>query len=306
MTIPKLALTIPNFGTYLPDSDLPQVVDLAVGAEAAGVDTVIVVDHVVMSENTDAYRWGPFPYPDPTTPWLEPLTVLSAIAGATSRVRLSTGIIIAGLRPAALLAKTAATLDVISGGRLDIGVGTGWQKEEYDACGLDFSKRGQILTDTLGACRELWKGGPVDFESETVTINEVWCHPTPVQPGGIPVFVAGTLSRNNMARLLRFGDGWIPIMGEDPAGVAEGVEKIRAAWSDADRDPGELRVRAPLPAVRADNGRPLLAETVASAVNMAEIGVTEVAIAMQPWTRTPEEVPDFFAELGDALIEARA
>jgi probable F420-dependent oxidoreductase len=306
MTIPSIALTIPNFGTYLPSSDLAGVVDLAVAAEAAGVDTVIVVDHVVMSENTDAYEWGPFPYTDMTTPWLEPLTVLSAVAGATRTVRLSTGIIIAGLRPAAVLAKTTATLDVLSRGRLDIGVGTGWQKEEYEACGLDFSKRGRILTDTLEACRQLWLGGPVDFESETVSLSNIWCYPTPVQPEGVPVFVSGTLSRNNMDRLIRLADGWIPIMGEDTPGVAAGIAKIRSAWDAAGRDPQQLRVRAPLPAVRNDEGRPLLQQTIESSAQLAEIGVTEAAIAMQPWTRTAEEAEEFLAQLGDVLSEARA
>jgi probable F420-dependent oxidoreductase len=306
MSFPKLALTIPNFGTYLAADELHRVVELAIGAEAAGVDTVIVVDHVVMSENTDAYDWGPFAFPDMTTPWMEPLTVLSAIAGATTSVRLSTGIIVAGLRPAAVLAKTAATLDVVSQGRFDMGVGTGWQKEEYDAVGLDFSKRGQILTDTLQACRALWSGGPVDFESETVSLSNIWCHPTPVQDGGIPIFVAGTLGRNNMHRLVQLADGWIPIMGEDIAGVEAGVVKIRAAWSDADRDPGSLRVRCPLPAVRDDSGQPQLRETIESAATLTEIGVTEVAIALQPWTRSVEEAPDFLAELCDVLTEVRS
>lgn len=306
MAFPKLALTIPNFGTYLPEGDLATIVDLAVGAEAAGVDTVIVVDHVVMSENTDAYRWGPFPFTDMTTPWMEPLTVLAAVAGATSTVRLSTGIIIAGLRRAAVLAKTTATLDVLSRGRLDIGVGTGWQKEEYDACGLDFSQRGRILTDTLAACQELWKGGPVDFESETVSLANVWCHPTPVQPGGVPIFVSGTLSENNMDRLMRFGAGWIPIMGEDTAGVEAGVIKIRSAWSDAGRDPDSLRVRSPLPAVKGDDGKPQLQQTIENAAQLAEIGVTEAAIALQPWTSSAAEAADFLAELCDVLAEARA
>src|SRR4051812_14877861 len=99
-------------------------------ADKAGIDRIVVVDHVVMGPHTEAYSWGKFPTP-PDSPWLEPLTCLAVIAGATSRVRLGTGILIAPLRSGAVLAKTAATLDVLSGGRLDLGVGTGWQKEEY-------------------------------------------------------------------------------------------------------------------------------------------------------------------------------
>jgi alkanesulfonate monooxygenase SsuD/methylene tetrahydromethanopterin reductase-like flavin-dependent oxidoreductase (luciferase family) len=92
----RLVLSIPSFGPFFGPGRLHEVIELARGAEAAGVDTVIVPDHVVMSENTDAYAWGPFPFPI-DVPWLEPMTVLAAIAGATSRLRLATGILIAPL-----------------------------------------------------------------------------------------------------------------------------------------------------------------------------------------------------------------
>src|SRR5690606_7793795 len=121
--------------------DWRRLVDLARIAEDTGCDRVVVVDHVVMGRNTDAYRWGRFPT-GPDAPWLEPLTVLSAMAAVTRELRLATGILIAPLRPPALLAKTAATLDVISEGRLELGVGIGWQKEEYAALGLDWADRG--------------------------------------------------------------------------------------------------------------------------------------------------------------------
>src|SRR5262245_64884473 len=109
-----------------------------------------------MSEHVEAYEWGPFPFPI-EVPWLEPLSVLAAIAGATRRVRLATGILVAPLRPAVLLAKTAASLDVLSQGRLELGVGVGWQREEFEAEGLDFAARGELLTETLAACRVLWR-----------------------------------------------------------------------------------------------------------------------------------------------------
>src|SRR5207247_2385322 len=97
----------------------------------------------------------------PTGPdghWLEPLTVLSMVAAVTSRVRLATGILIAALRRPVVLAKTTATLDVLSGGRLDLGVGVGWQREEYEAAGLDFHDRGRLLDHTLAVCQTLWRG----------------------------------------------------------------------------------------------------------------------------------------------------
>ena len=106
-----------------------------------------------MGERLDQYRWGPFMF-EKGVPWIEPLTLLSAIAGATNDIRLVTGVLIAPLRPPALLAKIVATLDQLSRGRLDLGVGTGWQPAEYDAMGLDFAKRAQMLDDTIAACRD--------------------------------------------------------------------------------------------------------------------------------------------------------
>ena len=131
---PTLTLQLPtyaSYGSWLSD-DWRRLIDLAVVAEDEGVDRLVHVDHVVMGNNTQQYEWGNFDIP-PDAPWLECLTVLAAVAAVTSRVRLSTRILIAPMRPAALLAKTAATIDQISGGRLDLGVGTGWQKEEFEA-----------------------------------------------------------------------------------------------------------------------------------------------------------------------------
>jgi len=128
---PTLSIGLPNFGSWI-GAEWSGLLDLARAADEAGVDRIIVNDHVVIGRNTDAYVWGRFPT-GPDAPWLEPFTCLAAIAAVTSQVRLGTGIVIAPLRPAVVLAKTVATLDVLSGGRVDLGVGVGWQKEEYDA-----------------------------------------------------------------------------------------------------------------------------------------------------------------------------
>jgi probable F420-dependent oxidoreductase len=294
----RLTLGIPNYGPIFPAERWHEIVDLARQAEAAGVDTLIVPDHVVMGDRTDRYAWGSFPYP-PESPWLEPLTVLAAIAGATSRVRLATGILIAPLRPAALLAKTAATLDVLSRGRLELGVGTGWQKEEFDAIGLDYERRGELLTDTIAACRALWSASPASFSSQTVSFEKIWCEPKPMQPGGVPIWFSGTLTRRNLDRLTRLGDGWIPIMGETLEGLEDGVRRIRDAWSARGRDPGALKVRGTLDVVRGEDGRPSLARTLAGAPAFARRGATDVQITLLAFARTPERLPDFFAELRD-------
>src|SRR4051812_12477479 len=184
-----LSLGVPNFGGWV-DGDWQRLLDIARVAEDAGVDRMVVTDHVVMGRNTDAYAWGRFPTA-PDGPWLEPLTCLTAMAAVTTRVRLATGIVIAPLRPAAVLAKTVATLDVLSGGRVDLGVGVGWQKEEYAALGLDFTARGQLLDDTIGACRVLWSQLPASYRSPSVAFEDIFCSPRPAQLR-LPVWFSGT------------------------------------------------------------------------------------------------------------------
>lgn len=110
---PCLSVTLPNFGTIFGGREWHQYAELVRAAEQAGAQRLVVVDHVVMGPNTEAYQWGPFPGKT-DEPWLEPLSVLSAVASVTTHMRLATGVIIAPLRPAAVLAKTAATVDVLS------------------------------------------------------------------------------------------------------------------------------------------------------------------------------------------------
>src|SRR5947199_269631 len=165
--------------------------DRAQAAEDAGVDRLFVSDHVVFGEHMDAYAnpeiGGQEGGRQPTGPdghWLEPLTVLTALSSVTSRVRLATGILLAALRRPVVLAKTAATIDALSGGRLDLGVGVGWQREEYDAAGLDFERRGALLDHTLTVCQTLWRDSPARLDSEELTFEGIHQMPHPVQPGG--------------------------------------------------------------------------------------------------------------------------
>jgi probable F420-dependent oxidoreductase len=225
---PTLSLMLPSYGEPA-GGDWRFLLDLARAADDAGIDRVVVTDHVVMGHNTQEYRWGKFPLP-PEGPWAEPLAVLTAMAAVTSRVRLSTGILIAPLRPAALLAKTVATIDQMSGGRVDLGVGTGWQREEYEAEGLDFARRGQLLTDTVGACRALWTDTPASFSSPTLSFDDVFCAPKPAQ-ARLPVWFAGTLNERNLRRVVELGDGWIPIMGASIDDIRAGAapERLRGS-----------------------------------------------------------------------------
>jgi probable F420-dependent oxidoreductase len=276
----QLSLGLPNFGDWF-DRDWQRLLALARAADEAGVDRLVLTDHVLMGRNTDAYVWGRFPTA-PDAPWLEPLTCLSAIAGVTGRVRLATGIVIAPLRPAPVLAKTAATLDVLSGGRLDLGFGVGWQREEYDASGLDFDKRGSLLDDTIGACRALWSQSPASYESETVSFADVFCSPQPVQHR-LPVWFAGTLTARTRRRVAELGDGWIPIMGASLDDIRTGADALRRS---IDRP---IAVQAPLPPVRGDDALDLTA-TMEGVPDLVAAGVTNVYLNAMSVASRPDDV----------------
>jgi len=294
---PTLTLGLPTFGAA-PAGGWRRLLDVARAAEAAGVDRLVVTDHVVNGPNVASYPWGRFPT-GPEGDWLEPLSVLTAFAAVTERVRLSTGILIAPLRPAALLAKTVATLDVLSGGRVDLGVGTGWQAEELVALGVDPAQRGQVLTDTIGACRRLWTDLPATFASPSVSFADVYCAPQPLQRP-LPVWFSGTLTPRNVRRIVELGDGWIPIMGSGPDDIAAGTARLREAFSAAGRSAEHLEVQAALPLARDDAGRPDMAATMRALPDLVEAGATNLSIhlrALDPGLEAP-------AATCDALVAA--
>jgi len=202
--MPRLTVGLPNYGSYLGEDAWRSLLDLAVMVERTRLDGVSVVDHVVMGSNVERYPYGRFPG-GPEAPWLDPLTVLAAISGVTERIELATAVLISPLRPAALLAKTAATLDVLSGGRLVLGVGTGWQEEEYRALGVDWEQRHQVFDDQLAACAALWTGESVDLDAPTLSFEGIYCRPRPARGAGVPIWVGGKLPGGNLTRIVRGG-----------------------------------------------------------------------------------------------------
>jgi probable F420-dependent oxidoreductase len=274
---------------------LEPLLEAARAADGAGVDQLLLTDHLAMGTRTDRYPYGRFPF-GVDEPWPEPLTVLAACAAVTRRVRLGTGILIAPLRPALLLAKTVATLDVLTGGRLDLGVGTGWQREEFAAAGVSFAGRAARMDDALRACRALWSRAPASFDSATVSFRDLWCLPRPVQEGGPPLWIGGALGAGNLARLVEYGSGWMPLVAHDE--LAEGVARLRAALRAAGRDPANVGVRAAPAPVAGPDGRPDLERTLATLPRLRELGVTHAAFAIGLWARRPEEVRGVLERLG--------
>jgi len=295
MARPSLSITISALGRLYGD-DLAALPELARIADATGIDQLVIPDHVVMGPHLENYPYGPFPLPL-EEPWPEPLTVLAAMAGASSRVRLGTGVLITPLRPAVLLAKTLATLDVLSRGRLEVGVGTGWQKEEYQAEGLDFEKRWQLFEDGLRACRVLWRDAPASFASPTLSFSDVWCLPRPVQPGGPPLWFGVALGPKNLARIAELGGGWMP-MDSRPEALKSGIAKLRDAFREAGRSFEGFGVRAHVAyARRADKSLDLEA-TLASIPALVEAGATSISLALAQLVRRRDEIPKVFERIG--------
>jgi probable F420-dependent oxidoreductase len=296
----QVSITVSGL-TRLFGGDLAAVLDAARAGDDAGIDQLVLPDHVVMGPRIDRYPFGKFPY-GPEEPWIEPLTMLAAMAAVTRRVRLATGVLIAPLRPAALLAKTAATLDVLSGGRLDLGVGTGWQREEFDAVGVPFTGRTSRLEDTVRACQALWtQDPPVSFSSPTVSFRDLWCEPRPLQSGGIPVWFGGGPNEATARRVADLGVGWMPIGMMPRDELARGIELFRTAFERAGRDPGTVGVRAGIAPVTGDDRRFDLERTLAPVADMEALGVTMVSLGLGRFLRGADDVTRFFAEVGAAF-----
>ncbi len=282
-----LSMALPNFARDDPGSWEP-LLARARAADAAGVDRLVVFDHVVFGERLDAYGrpelGGAEGASQPTGPdghWLEPLTLLAVVAGMTTRVRLATGVVLAALRRPVVLAKSAATLDVLSGGRLDLGVGVGWQREEYEAAGLPFEGRGRLLDHTLEVCQALWREPVAAYESAELRFEGIHAMPKPAQPGGVPIWVSGRNTRRVAERLVRFGSGWIP-WGDDARDPAPGIAALRAALADAGRDPAGLEVTGTLPVVKDGGGAVDLDATMAAVPALVDSGLTDLRAAVPP------------------------
>src|ERR1700674_3820685 len=207
-----LRLSLTAEGAMYSPSEQYRLLDVARAAEQAGADLVDLTEHVLMGLNAlqSGQGWEPQHLEQPQP---EALSTLAAMAGATQRIKLLSAIVIAPLRPAGLLAKTAASLHAISRGRFVMGVTASWQKDEYDALGVSFENRGQILDDNIGACRALWQSAPASFHSPTVNFDGMFCQPRPGPDERIPIWFGGKFTPRHTRRVVTLGDGRMPYAG---------------------------------------------------------------------------------------------
>jgi probable F420-dependent oxidoreductase len=287
--------------------DFKSVVEAVRGAESAGVDQMSLGEHLVMGKDVSKYPYGDFSFPL-DYPWLEPVTMLSAVASATSRIRLSTDILIGPLRPAVLLAKQLATLDHISRGRLELGVGPGWHRAEYDAVGVPFETRGALMDEQILACKVLWSQSPASFKGHHVHFDEIYASPKPFRASGIPITFGVPASRRNRVRIAELGDGWLPLW-ISPAAVQKFLAELRSDFLTMGRDPDKITVRVTLlpeatPKNFADltqrtvaQGQKALDETLAPAQGWLDAGVTCLEIYPSMFCRKPEDLDMVFKRL---------
>jgi probable F420-dependent oxidoreductase len=244
----KYGLTLPGRGLLATPDNLAII---ARRAEELGYYMVLFGDHIVVPRNiTSTYPYtadGAFPG-SASGEALEQLTVLAFLAGETHTLRLVTSVLIVPHRSPLVAAKALATLDVLSKGRLIVGVGVGWMREEFEALGLPpFADRGAVTDEYLRAFKELWTSDHPTFEGQYCRFANIDFLPKPVQKPHPPIWVGGE-SQRALRRTATLANGWYPIgsnpqfpMGT-PAQLARGIERLAAYAREADRNPAELDI----------------------------------------------------------------
>ena len=238
----KFGLRYCNTGRYV---DPAKAVALVQAGEEAGFESAFTVEHTVVPDGyQSAYPYSPdgkmaggvndIPLPDP-------LIWMAYVAGRTSRIRLATGILILPQHNPVITAKQVATLDVMSGGRVMLGIGVGWLKEEFEALGAPFEARGRRTDEYIAAMRELWSAERPSFQGEFVQFEGAYCRPQPVN-GSVPILIGGH-SKAAARRAGRLGDGYFPARGAD----AEMISLVRQAAAEAGRDPDAVEITASMP-----------------------------------------------------------
>lgn len=249
-------------------ADPVNIRDYAQAAEALGYEHLLAYDHVLGANPDSRPHWAGYRHTDM---FYEPLVLFSYLAGITQKIEFVSGIIILPQRQTVLVAKQAAALDVLSGGRLRLGIGIGWNPVEYEALGEDFHNRGRRSEEQVDVLRQLWTYELVTYEGRWHKITDAGLNPLPVQRP-IPLWFGGT-SDTVMRRLARIGDGWFPQgFGPDELG-RENLEKLHAYIREAGRAPSEIGVE---PRISVSHGDPDAWAEEASA--WKKLGVTHLSV----------------------------
>jgi probable F420-dependent oxidoreductase len=237
----RIGVNLPTVGL---DHDRSFLIPVAEAAERLGFDSLWATDHVVMSYA----RESEYPYKhskteiamEPGMQWIDPLSTLSFVAGVTERVKLGTSVLVVPYRNPVVLANFCATLDVLSDGRLILGVGTGWMREEFEALGVPPGERGARTDEALDAMRVLWSQDPASYDGRFFSFADIVLGCQPRTEGGPPIWVGGNTDPA-LRRALRFGDAWhgFEIYPEDLSDVRSRLDRI---GEEVERDPTTLEL----------------------------------------------------------------
>ncbi|HYH33133.1 MAG TPA: TIGR03619 family F420-dependent LLM class oxidoreductase [Pseudonocardia sp.] len=226
----KIGLGAPVSGGWATPENLVRV---AAEAEELGYRSLWTLQRLLVAEDQDlhpVYRSV-----------LDPVTALAFVAARTSRIRLGIGVVNLPFVPPAHLAKQAATLDLLSGGRLDLGLGVGWSPAEFTASGASTARRGPRTVEYVQVLRTLWADEVSRFDGEFYTVPPSRMLPKPVQRPGPPVLLGGSVPAA-LARAGRVADGWISSSGADLTRIADDVARVRRGAEEAGKDPSAIRV----------------------------------------------------------------
>jgi probable F420-dependent oxidoreductase len=230
-----------KLGVVFPQTEIgsdPLVIkDYAQAAEELGYQHILAYDHVIGANPASRPNWrAPYSHLDM---FHEPFVLFGYLAGVTEKIEFVTGIIILPQRQTVLVAKQAAALDVLSRGRLRLGIGIGWNPVEYEALGENFTNRGKRCEEQIEVMRRLWTQETVTFEGQWHKITDAGLNPLPVQRP-IPIWFGATDDRA-LRRLAKYGDGWFPLMAPDEKCQAA-IDQVRAYARDAGRDPASIGI----------------------------------------------------------------
>ena len=260
-------------------ADPKAIRDYAQAAEDLGYDHLLAYDHVLGADPANREGWRGYTH---ETMFHEPLTLFGYLAAITQRLGLVSGVIVLPQRQTALVAKQAAEVDVLSSGRLRLGVGIGWNAVEYEALGEDFGTRGARIEEQIEVMRLLWTQEVVSYEGNYHRIDEAGINPLPVQRP-IPVWMGAT-AEVGLRRTARVADGWFPLGPLDHR-MRDAVKRLRSYVDEAGRDPGSVGIEA-----RLDVGRVPPEEWPLQTEAWRSLGATHISVnTMNTGLRSPAE-----------------
>jgi probable F420-dependent oxidoreductase len=267
---------------------------VAAAADGCGFSTLWFGEHVIRVDRS-ASR---YPYSDDgemtiraAADWIDPMIGLSFAAATTSTIGIASGVLLLPEHNPVVVAKQAATLDILSGGRFTLGVGIGWSREEFDALGVPFERRAARTAEYVAAMRTLWRDDIASFDGEFVSFDSVRMNPKPAGGRSIPIVVGGN-SDSALRRVVAWADGWYAFNLDGVEQVAERIEFINRLCDESGRDPSELRLTVAL--------RDLQVRDVAA---VAELGIDELVLVNGP-PKDPRVCGDWVSALADHWMSA--